>query len=94
MEKYKYMIRYHQNFKFEVLGIDYGGLGTVLAENEDYIAVKFPAGRHWSGIGTTSYHHPKVIIFEKVGNKKLLFIGWVNDYRGIIQWDVVKGKYA
>lgn len=49
-----------------ISGIDHGGVGKILSENNEYVAVKWPAHTYWSGIGVPrSYALPEVEIFLK-----------------------------
>lgn len=52
--------------------------GIVLAENSEYIVVKFPGGMHWSSRGKRSYHSPSVYVLRKDAD------GWLYQE---ITWD-------
>lgn len=74
-------IERNEDGKVRFNGIDMGGLGEVVAENKEYIVVKFPAGRHWTGRGLPpSYHSPETIVLRKPDQPN----GW---HYPVIQWD-------
>ncbi len=39
-------------------GVDKGGPGIVLAENENLLVVEWPTGKHWFGRGIQPSYHP------------------------------------
>ena len=47
------------------VGVDMGGVGQIVAEKDKILVVKFPAGKHWSGRGSQSYHSAKTIVLER-----------------------------
>lgn len=46
-------------------GVDHGSKpGILLALNKEYVAIKWPGTNYWSGIGSTSYASPEILIFK------------------------------
>jgi len=62
-------LRRHEDETVTIAGIDHGGAGTVLAENKDYITIKWPAHNAWAGIGITAYHPAVTAVYRKVYRK-------------------------
>ena len=51
-------------------GVNMGGRGFVLARNEDYIVVKWPAGKHWSGnYQPWAYHSPHTEVYRIIEDR-------------------------
>ncbi len=72
--------------KVRMDGIDYGGPGTVLAVNEEVIAVKWPGSMGWGGIGQARvYHSPDVAVYRIQTNA-----GAMLDCRGLIEWSLAR----
>lgn len=46
-------------------GVDMGGLGKVLAQNKDFIAVKWPGHMGWFCRGGRKYYSPETVVYAK-----------------------------
>ena len=77
--------------KVKISGIDMGGLGEILAQNENAIAIKWPAGTHWVGNHMPrEYHSPEIAIYAIIGSSKE---GWLQvETSRIIDWEVTRKK--
>jgi hypothetical protein len=52
-------------------GIDFGGRGVVLARDEGAIAVRWPSGMGWAGIGLPRKYFPaSVIVYRIIGTTR------------------------
>lgn len=46
-------------------GVDHGGYGQVVKENDDYIVVKWPSHSYWSGRGfPRGYASPQTTVYK------------------------------
>jgi len=73
-----------------MLGVDHGGAGKVVAENDRFIVIKWPAHKYWSGIGETSYASPETVVYKKHhhdGEQKIYA-------EAIIEWSHKRAKDA
>ncbi len=43
-------------------GVDYGGPGEIIAQNQQAIVVKWPRGKHWTANGAPYAYHPATTI--------------------------------
>lgn len=81
--KRKYSVTRYEDNKNTVsyAGLDMGGRGTIIKENEDTLVIKWPGGSHWVGRGHRSYHPPQIHVLQKptgVEPKHTLLISWEN----------------
>lgn len=51
--------------RVKLRGIDNGGWGQVLAESDEFMVVKWPGHKYWSGRGMQSYSPPIVTVYRK-----------------------------
>jgi len=75
--------RYHltRNPEGEVKysGVDRGGFGILVTENEHVLVVKWPGGSHWVGRGIRGYHSPSTDILSKDQDGRFtLLISWTD----------------
>jgi len=54
----RYFINRNDAGQIRYSGVDKGGAGTVLAENDDVLIVEWPAAKHWVGRGIQPAYHP------------------------------------
>ena len=59
-------------------GVDKGGAGIVLAENDEVLVVQWPAGKHWVGRGMKpAYHAASTDVLKKDDDGRFtLLISW------------------
>jgi hypothetical protein len=58
-------------------GVDRGGFGTVIAENDRALVIRWPGGTHWVGRGIRSYHPASTDVLHKEQDGKYsLLISW------------------
>ena len=48
-----------------MLGVDMGGGGTILAETERHVVVKWPGSMGWCGRGERKYYSGEICVYEK-----------------------------
>jgi len=76
----RYFVHRDEEGRVTYAGVDKGGGGTVVAENDQLLVVKWPAGKHWVGRGMQPAYHPAstdVLEKDKDGSATLL-ISWDN----------------
>lgn len=73
----------------EMIGVDYGGYGKVIAQNPNAIVIKWPRGTHWAGVGMEREYHPaqtavyRVIKHKEKGRIQVeALISWENTRKG------------
>lgn len=70
-------------------GIDHGGYGQVIAMTRYAITVKWPAGKHWGGLGQERRSHPpRISVYTIIAaneEKRSL------DVREVIDWQTPRG---
>jgi len=72
--------------KARMPGIDHGGLGTVLAQNDDVVAVKWPGHYYWGDqLNPRKWASPVVVVYRIVD----LYLN-SGDLKvdGLIEWKV------
>ena len=76
----RYFINRDQDGNITYGGVDKGGLGTLVAENDHVLVVKWPAGKHWAGLGLgPAYHPPSTDVLQKDEDGRVtLLISWDN----------------
>jgi hypothetical protein len=59
-------------------GVEKGGAGTVLAENDEVLVVEWPCGKHWVGRGMQSaYHSASIDVLRKDEDGRFtLLVSW------------------
>src|SRR5437870_5379365 len=76
----RYFINRDQAGNISYNGVDKGGPGTVIAENNRVLAVRWPAGKHWIGLGLGGAYHPaSTDVLQKDDDGRFtLLISWDN----------------
>jgi len=61
-------------------GVEKGGPGIVLAENDDALVVQWPAGKHWVGRHMKQARHPAStdVLKKDADGRVTLLISWEN----------------
>lgn len=77
---------HHTSGGVYIAGRDMGGRGDIVAENDEYIVVKWAAGEHWAGIGLYEYHSPSIVVYKKVEPGSVLPCS----VKRMIEWDVTR----
>ena len=79
----RYYITRNPEGKVNYHGVDRGGFGTVVAENDKVLVVKWPAGKHWVARGRPpQYHSPSTEVLRKDEDGMFtLLVSWSTDRR-------------
>jgi hypothetical protein len=76
----RYNITRYPEGKVKYPGVDKGGFGTVVAENDQILVIKWLGGSHWVGKGIRGYHSPMTEVLRKDQEGRCtLLISWDND---------------
>lgn len=74
-------------------GIDHGGPGKILAENEKIVAIKWPKGTVWCGIGMDpSYFSPHICVYARTVKRSGHKNPPIENMKALIEWDVTRKK--
>jgi hypothetical protein len=80
----RYSVKRFPEGKVKYPGVDQGGFGTIIAENEHVLVIKWPGGKHWAGRGMPSgYHSPCTDVLRKDQDGRFTLL---------ISWDSVRKK--
>ena len=78
----RYYITRNPEGKVKYSGVDRGGFGTVVAENDQILVIKWLGGNHWVGKGIRGYHSPSTDVLRKDQDGRFtLLISWNNDQK-------------
>ncbi|MDA1273593.1 MAG: hypothetical protein O2960_06020 [Verrucomicrobia bacterium] len=74
----RYSVKRYPEAKVKYPGEDTGGFGTIIAENEEVLVIKWPGGKHWVGRGMPpGYHSPCTDVLRKDQDGRFtLLISW------------------
>ena len=74
----RYFVNRDEASRIRYNGVDKGGLGTVIAENDRVLVVEWPAGKHWVGRGMQPAYHPARtdVLNEDEDGRFTLLISW------------------
>ena len=74
----RYILTRHLDGTVEYHGVDKGGHGEVMAENERVLVIKWRSGSHWVGRGIPrAYHSPSTDVLRKDEDGRFtLLISW------------------
>jgi len=76
----RYYIHRSADGKVKYPGVDRGGFGDVVAENDQVLVIKWPGGSHWVGKGIRGYHSPSTDVLRKDQDGRVtLLITWDSD---------------
>ena len=86
-------LRRHKNGTVEFPGIDHGGPGKILAENDDYVVIKWPKSTYRGGVPNPRiYNPPSISVYartvKRAGHRKEK----IESMKGLIGWDVTRPK--
>ena len=77
----RYRIDRFPNKKVTYPGVDRGGFGAIIAENDHIVVIKWPGGKHWVGRGIPRAQHPPStdVLRKDEDGRATLLISWQND---------------
>jgi len=76
----RYFVNRGETGEIHYNGVDKGGPGAVIAENEEVLVVAWPAGKHWVGRHMQPASHPAStdILKKDADGRFTLLISWEN----------------
>jgi hypothetical protein len=74
----RYVVKRYPSRKVKYSGVDQNGFGSIVAENDQILVIKWPGGKHWAGRGLRpGYHSPCTDILQKDSDGRFtLLISW------------------
>lgn len=81
MKTARYAVSRRPDGKISYIGIDNSKPGTPIAENEQVLVIKWPAGKHWVARGRPPAYHPSRtdVLRKDEDGRFTLLISWEAD---------------
>ena len=75
IRKDRYWLQLSSEGKVTLHHVDMGGAGQALAWDDEYIAVKWPRGKHWAGnYQEREYHPPKTVVYRIIEERSDMIV--------------------
>lgn len=83
----------HSDGTVTLAGIDMGGRGKILAENDETIVIKWPKSTHWSSVlSPREYVSSFISVYSRVEKKAGHRSEKIERLKGLIEWDVTRKR--